>query len=44
LCTIGGSKLRNFRAIELVEDVENLQRGEINHLGRGNQNAKEIMS
>jgi hypothetical protein len=44
LCRIGDSKLKNFRAIKLVEDVEDLQRGESNHLRWGNQNAKEIMS
>jgi hypothetical protein len=40
-CTTWKSRLRNFRAIKLVEDVEELQKGWIDHLGHGNQNAKE---
>jgi hypothetical protein len=40
-CPTWKSRLRNFRAIKLVEDVEELQKGWIDHLGHGNQNAKE---
>jgi hypothetical protein len=34
----------NFRVLKFVKDVKDLQRGESNHLGWGNQNVKEIMS
>ncbi len=40
-CTTWKSRLRNFRAIKLVEDVEELQKRWIDNLGHGNQNAKE---